>query len=89
MPLSGLRVRLLPIFPALSGSLFFAIAAFILMPRINPAAIPGLVAPRASSGVGERLEMGRFSEVLNGEDTFRAFVERPWPKKTCIGGSMY
>ena len=78
MPLSGLRVRLLPIFLALSGSFFFAIAAFILMPRINPAAIPGLVAPRASSGVGERLEMGRFSEViLNGEDTFRAFIERP------------
>lgn len=78
MPLSGLRIRLLPIVVALSGSLFFAIAAFILMPRINPAAIPGLVAPQASSGVGERLDMGRFSEViLNGEDAFRAFVERP------------
>ncbi len=82
MPLSGLRIRLLPIVLALSGSLFFAIAAFILMPRINPAAIPGLVAPQASSGVGERLDMGRFSEViLNGEDAFRAFVEAPLPQK--------
>ena len=81
MPLSGLRIRLLPIVLALSGSLFFAIAAFILMPRINPAAIPGLVAPQASSGVGERLDMGRFSEViLNGEDAFRAFVEAPLPQ---------
>ncbi|MCH1567792.1 MAG: DUF3488 and transglutaminase-like domain-containing protein, partial [Alphaproteobacteria bacterium] len=83
MPLSGLRIRLLPIVLALSGSLFFAIAAFILMPRINPAAIPGLVAPQASSGVGERLDMGRFSQViLNGEDAFRAFVANPLPQET-------
>ena len=82
MPLSGLRIRLLPIVLALSGSLFFAIAAFILMPRINPAAIPGLVAPQASSGVGERLDMGRFSEViLNGDDAFRAFVDAPLPQE--------
>lgn len=83
MPLSGLRIRLLPIVLALSGSLFFAIAAFILMPRINPAAIPGLVAPQASSGVGERLDMRRFSQViLNGEDAFRAFVENSLPQET-------
>jgi transglutaminase-like putative cysteine protease len=82
MPLSGLRIRLLPIVLALSGSLFFAIAAFLLMPRINPAAIPGLVAPQASSGVGGRLDMGRFSDViLNGDDAFRAFVEKPLPQK--------
>ena len=81
MPLSGLRIRLLPIVLALSGSLFFAIAAFILMPRINSAAIPGLVAPQASSGVGERLDMGRFSSViLNGDDAFRAFVDKPLPQ---------
>jgi transglutaminase-like putative cysteine protease len=82
MPLSGLRIRLLPIMLALSGSLFFAIAAFILMPRINPAAIPGLIMPQASSGVGDRLDMGRFSSViLNSEDAFRAFVEKPLPQK--------
>ena len=82
MPLSGLRIRLLPIVVALSGSLFFAIAAFILMPRINPAAIPGLVAPQASSGVGDRLDMGRFSSViLNGDDAFRAFVDKPLAQK--------
>ncbi|MCH1541951.1 MAG: DUF3488 and DUF4129 domain-containing transglutaminase family protein [Alphaproteobacteria bacterium] len=82
MPLSGLRIRLLPIVVALSGSLFFAIAAFILMPRINPAAIPGLVAPQATSGVGDRLDMGRFSNViLNGDDAFRAFVDKPLAQK--------
>ncbi len=81
MPLSGLRIRLLPIIVALSGSLFFAIAAFILMPRINASAIPGLAPPEASTGVGERLDMGRFSSVIaNGEDAFRAFVEAPLPQ---------
>jgi protein-glutamine gamma-glutamyltransferase len=82
MPLSGLRIRLLPIVLALSGSLFFAIAAFILMPRINASAIPGLAPPEASTGVGDRLEMGKFSSVINnGEDAFRAFVETPLPQK--------
>ena len=78
MPLSGLRIRLLPIIVALSGSLFFAIAAFILMPRINPSAIPGFQQEDAMSGVGDELDMGRFSNViLNGEDAFRAFVPAP------------
>ena len=78
MPLSGLRIRWLPIMLALSGSLFFAIAAFILMPRINASAIPGFQQEEASSGVGEELDMGRFSNViLNGEDAFRAFVPSP------------
>ena len=54
MPLSGLRIRLLPIVVALSGALFFAVAAFILMPRINPALLPGLSPDTASSGVGDR-----------------------------------
>ena len=82
MPLSGLRIRLLPIVLALSGSLFFAIAAFILMPRINASAIPGLAPPEASTGVGDRLEMGKFSSVItNGDDAFRAFVETPLPQK--------
>ena len=80
MPLSGLRIRLLPIVVALSGSLFFAIAAFILMPRINASALPGFQQEEASSGVGEELDMGRFSNViLNGEDAFRAFVAKPLP----------
>ena len=78
MPLSGLRIRLLPIVVALSGALFFAVAAFVLMPRINPTALPGFQQDTASSGVGEELDMGRFSDViLNGEDAFRAFVDRP------------
>lgn len=78
MPLSGLRIRLLPIVVALSGALFFAVAAFILMPRINPTSLPGFQQDTASSGVGEELDMGRFSDViLNGEDAFRAFVDRP------------
>lgn len=82
MPLSGLRIRLLPIVVALSGSLFFAIAAFILMPRINPSAIPGFQQEQASSGVGDELDMGRFSDViLNGEDAFRAFLPGPLPQK--------
>lgn len=81
MPLSGLRIRLLPIIVALSGSLFFAIAAFILMPRINPSAIPGFQQEEASSGVGDELDMGRFSDViLNGEDAFRAFLPAPLPQ---------
>ena len=78
MPLSGLRIRLLPIVVALSGALFFAVAAFVLMPRINPTSLPGFQQDTASSGVGEELDMGRFSDViLNGEDAFRAFVDRP------------
>lgn len=78
MPLSGLRVRLLPIMIALSGSLFFAITAFILMPRINASAIPGFQQESASSGVGDELDMGRFSNViLNTADAFRAFVPAP------------
>tara|TARA_B110000971_G_C20036372_1_gene514460 strand:+ start:3224 stop:5251 length:2028 start_codon:yes stop_codon:yes gene_type:complete len=78
MPLSGLRIRLLPIILALSGSLFFAIAAFILMPRINASALPGFQQEDASSGVGDELDMGRFSNViLNREDAFRAFVPKP------------
>lgn len=78
MPLSGLRIRLLPIVVALSGALFFAVAAFILMPRINPSSLPGFQQDTASSGVGDELDMGRFSDViLNGEDAFRAFVDRP------------
>ena len=78
MPLSGLRIRLLPIIVALSGSLFFAIAAFILMPRINASAIPGFQQEQASSGVGDELDIGRFSNViLNGEDAFRAFLPAP------------
>ncbi|MBT7642443.1 MAG: DUF3488 domain-containing protein [Rhodobiaceae bacterium] len=82
MPLSGLRIRLLPILLALSGSLFFAIAAFILMPRINASALPGFQQEDASSGVGEELDMGRFSNViLNGEDAFRAFVPKPLPSQ--------
>lgn len=82
MPLSGLRIRLLPIVVALSGALFFAVAAFVLMPRINPTALPGFQQDTASSGVGEELDMGRFSDViLNGEDAFRAFVDRPLPNQ--------
>lgn len=78
MPLSGLRIRLLPIIIALSGALFFAVAAFILMPRINPTSLPGFQQDQASSGVGDELDMGRFSEViLNGEDAFRAFINQP------------
>lgn len=78
MPLSGLRIRLLPIIVALSGALFFAVAAFILMPRINPTSLPGFQQDQALSGVGDELDMGRFSDViLNGEDAFRAFVPRP------------
>ena len=82
MPLSGLRIRLLPIIVALSGSLFFAIAAFILMPRINASAIPGFQQEQASSGVGDELDIGRFSNViLNGADAFRAFVPAPLSSK--------
>ena len=78
MPLSGLRIRLLPIIVALSGALFFAVAAFILMPRINPSSLPGFAQDQALSGVGDELDMGRFSDViLNGEDAFRAFVAQP------------
>lgn len=78
MPLSGLRVRLLPIIVALSGALFFAVAAFVLMPRINPSSLPGFIQETTTSGVGKELDMGRFSDViLNGEDAFRAFVDAP------------
>lgn len=81
MPLSGLRIRLLPIIVALSGSLFFAVIAFILLPRINPTEIPGFQSETAFSGVGDELAMGQFSEViLNSEDAFRAFLEQPLPR---------
>ncbi len=78
MPLSGLRVRWLPILMGLSGSLFFAITAFVLMPRFNVSTLPGFQQEAAFSGVGEELDIGRFSDVIeNGEDAFRAFVSGP------------
>ena len=41
-------------------AVFAIAAAFILMPRINPSAIPGFQQEQASSGVGDELDMGRF-----------------------------
>ena len=73
MPLSGLRIRLLPIVVALSGSLFFAIAAFIFMPRINPTAIPGLVAP-ASLQRGRRPP--RYGALFTSHIKWRGCVSR-------------
>ena len=80
MPLSGLRIRLLPIVVALSGALFFAVVAFVLLPRVNPAVLPGLVDPAARTGVGDRLEMGKFAEVIADDaEAFRAFLPEALP----------
>ena len=48
---------------------------FILLPRIDLSDIPKLVSDRALTGVTDRLEIGRFSEVIqSGETAFRAFL---------------
>lgn len=78
MPLSGLRIRLLPVLVAVSGSLFFAVAGFVLLPRIDPGQLPGFQTDAAETGVGDELDMGRFSQVIaNGADAFRAFMPAP------------
>lgn len=78
MPLSGLRIRLLPVIMAVSGSLFFAVAGFVLLPRIDPGQLPGFQTDAAETGVGDELDMGRFSQVIaNGADAFRAFMPAP------------
>ncbi len=80
MPLSGLRIRLMPIVAALSGALFFAVVAFVLLPRVNPAVLPGLIDPTARTGVGDRLELGKFAEVIADDaEAFRAFLPEALP----------
>lgn len=80
MPLAGLRIRLLPIIVALSGSLFFAVAAFVLMPRINPTALPGFNNERSETGLSGSLEITNFSDVLeNDEVVFRAMMTERLP----------
>ena len=80
MPLSGLRIRLMPIVAALSGALFFAVVAFVLLPRVNPAVLPGLIDPTARTGVGDWLELGKFAEVIADDaEAFRAFLPEALP----------
>lgn len=78
MPLSGLRLRLFPVTLAVSGALFFAVAGFVLLPRIDPGQLPGFRTDTAQTGVGDELDMGRFSDVIaDGADAFRAFLPEP------------
>ena len=75
MPLSGLRVRILRAVGILGGAFLATLMIFILLPRIDLSDIPKLVSDRALTGVTDRLEIGRFSEVIqSGETAFRAFL---------------
>ncbi len=75
MPLSGLRIRILRVVGILGGAFLATLMIFILLPRIDLSDIPKLVSERALTGVSDRLEIGRFSEVIqNGETAFRAFL---------------
>ena len=82
MPLAGLSIRLWPIILTLSGALFLTIAAFILMPRINPSQLPGFNNDIGETGLRRELDIGRFSQVLeNNSPVFRAIMSSRLPEK--------
>ena len=75
MPLSGLRLRLLPVLSILGGCFFVTVLVFLILPRMNSSELSGFQNGEASSGVTDELDMGRFSSVVqNSEIAFRAFL---------------
>ncbi|MGC6475410.1 MAG: transglutaminaseTgpA domain-containing protein [Parvibaculales bacterium] len=78
MPLSGLRIRLLPVIATLGGAFLVTVILFLLLPRLDLQEIPSFQFDQASSGVTDKLNMGRFSSVITREEiAFRAFMPRP------------
>lgn len=75
MPLSGLRIRLLPVLMALGGAFLVTIVLFLILPRLETQELPGFQLNAAESGVTDTLDIGRFSSVIQREDiAFRAFM---------------
>ncbi|MGC6471425.1 MAG: transglutaminaseTgpA domain-containing protein [Parvibaculales bacterium] len=75
MPLSGLRIRLLPVLAALGGAFLVTMVLFLILPRLETQELPGFQLNEAESGVTDTLDIGRFSSVIQREDiAFRAFM---------------
>ena len=78
MPLSGLRIRLLPVIATLGGAFLVTVILFLLLPRLELQELPSFQFEQASSGVTDKLNMGRFASVITREEiAFRAFMPRP------------
>ncbi len=75
MPLSGLRIRLLPIMAILGGAFLVTVVLFLILPRLDTQRLPGFQINEAESGVTETLDMGRFASVIRRKEiAFRAFM---------------